>query len=164
MRIALVVQVVLLLSLTSAIPAVADPVTGQSIAPPVDQPAAGTESQEDDERRRQAAALSAANIFDGIGLPLLRISAPIYVQLGERPKLRDQGGSASGDGGGFAPDMGNVGVEVGLNLTDGLVLPGPLADLPLQVNQVPEPTAVWLLAPALLFALRRRLHSRVRRS
>jgi hypothetical protein len=115
-------------------------------------------------------------LFDAIGLPLLRLSAPIYLHLADRPKIRGAGVSSGFDGGGGgggesgggapevfavapAPDIGNMSAQVGVHLTSGLVVPLPFAAFP-GAAQVPEPSTLWLLAPAFLFALRRRFKPR----
>jgi hypothetical protein len=151
MRKVCLLQAVLLLSAGLASEAFAGPITGESMVSAGAE--AASESRETDPRA-DVSAFSAASVFDGAGLPLLRLSAPIYMQL-----TRATGGSQ--DGGGIqeyfaAPDgSGAVSFQPGLNLTAGLVFGPPPG---VQPAQIPEPAVLWLLAPSLLL-LRRRLRS-----
>ena len=85
MRTVSLLHLLLVASLVVAVPyAEAGPVTGSALLPAVDNSAnAATQSQESS----QESAGGSASLFDAGGLPLLRMSAPIYLQLGTRSKL-----------------------------------------------------------------------------
>jgi hypothetical protein len=156
-------QIALLLSFSFSAAAIAGPVTGQSAVTAYDQATAPTESQAvTDERTAPASVSDGVSIFDSLGMPLLRLSAPLYLQLGPHGKLRSLGGDA-GDGGGGgggdsgsggSGDIGNVSVQppgTGDPGTGGGGVPSV---------QIPEPATLGLLAPALFLALRRRIREK----
>jgi hypothetical protein len=161
-RLTQVAQLALLLSFVVPAAAVAGPVTGQTAimgdaqnAPP---PADGRESEQ---TQSSADAFSAGALFDGIGMPLLRLSAPIYLELPPHAKLRalgGEGGEAGGDGGGGDsgssggdPGIGNVGIQVST---------GPSGLGPTILTPIPEPATLALLAPAVFLAVRRRIRQK----
>jgi hypothetical protein len=156
-----VMKLGLFLTLSSAVAASAGPVTGTSAAPASDQSVqSGSPTSSDGSSSDESSTSPSAGdtLFDGIGLPLLRLSAPIYMQLGMRPKLRSQGAGITEE---F--DMGNVSTSPALNLTSGLVIPGPFGAALANPAAVPEPTALWLLVPAVA-VLQRRIRARFSRS
>ena len=162
MRMLRVTELVLVLTLCSAVAAVAGPVTGSVAAPTStsdESGGGGTGSSTESSSSDDSSLAAGAALFDGMGLPLLRLSAPIYLQLGARPKLRANGSGIAEE----FPDMGNVTSSSGVNLTDGLVIPGPFGDALTHPAGAPEPGAVLLVLPAIAL-LHRRLRARFSRS
>jgi hypothetical protein len=96
-------------------------------------------------------------LFDPIGVPMLRVLGPLYLQLGERNKLRFGGGSGVGDAGTYSvggPPIGNLNPQLPIvGGADPHPAVGPVA-------AIPEPATVLLLAPAVALALRRRARAR----
>ena len=161
MRMLRVTELVLVLTLCSAVAAVAGPVTGSVAAPTTtsdESGGGGTGSSTESSSSDDSSLAAGEALFDGMGLPLLRLSAPIYLQLGARPKLR-----ANGSGIAEELPMGNVSSSSGVNLTDGLVIPGPFGDALTHPAGAPEPGAVLLVLPAIAL-LHRRLRARFSRS
>lgn len=115
-----------------------------------------TENQTTDPNSQPQAAAGEA-LFDAVGLPLLRMSAPIYLQLGDRSKLRAQGSGGGSDAvsasvseifasAGGAPIVGSTGP---IN-----VLPPSIINSPIPAA-IPEPGLLLLLAPAFVLGARR---------
>jgi hypothetical protein len=150
MRSVCLLQAVVLLSISLATEAFAGPITGESMVSAGEE-ATTTERREPDPRS-DASAFSAAALFDGAGLPLLRLSAPIYMQL-TAPVASSQDGPGGGGIQEFfaAPE----GFLPGLNLTAGLVF--GVDPTSVQPAAIPEPAILWLLAPSLLLLRRRRI-------
>ena len=157
-----VLPIVMLLSAVSWSSAVAGPVTGQTSVQSADP---GTPAPAAEGGSATDTSFTTAGLFDAVGLPLLRTSAPLYLHLQERPKLRNLGqggyGGGGGDGGAGggggvggiafdpgAPSIGNVGFEYGQGTASPLPFGAP--------NVVPEPALLLLMTPALVLALRRR--------
>jgi hypothetical protein len=140
--------------------------------------AAAQTSEEDDKQRALAASL-----FDAVGAPLMRISGPIYLQLGVRDKLRGlgTGAGATGAGGGSAagsspsgttagPGTGADGGDTDADAGDGSdsdggaigIIPGgdqngdDTGTPGDDIRDVPEPALLALIAPGVWLALRRR--------
>jgi hypothetical protein len=161
MRTVSLLHLVLLMSLVAAVPrADAGPVTGSALLPAVDNSASAParESQESSQ------AGSGSALFDAVGLPLLRMSAPIYLQLGARGKLRGSGLTDSNaaavseifsdsGGGGSTSSTSDIAVSVPSSI---VFNNGPRA--------VPEPATLLLVVPALAFGVRRiaRRHANTR--
>lgn len=136
--------------------------------------AAAQANEEEEEERARA---NAPNLFDWDGAPLMRISGPVYLQLGVRDKLRglgngpgsgadassgdgsgaDTGGGSGGDssysgGSGSGNDSGSdddpvSGAEPGS---------GDDSDTGDGIQEVPEPALLSLIVPGVYLALRRR--------
>ena len=166
MRTVSLLHLLLVTGLIVAVPyAEAGPVTGSTLLPAVDN------STNDTTRESQASSQESANgsaaLFDAGGLPLLRMSAPIYLQLGTRGKLRGSGltdnnaaavseifssadtGSGGGGGGGGAIAS---------------VVPPPTIIHNTGPAAIPEPATLLLAVPAVLFGVRRfsRRHANTR--
>ena len=164
MRMLRVTELVLVLTLCSAVVTFAGPVTGSVAAPASDESGGGGTGGSTESSSSDDSSLAAGEaLFDGMGLPLLRLSAPIYMQLGSRPKLRARGSGIAEEIPDTGSDMGNVISSSGLNLTDGLVIPGPFGDALTHPTAAPEPGAVLLVLPAIAL-LHRRLRARFSRS
>jgi hypothetical protein len=163
----------LLLSLALVAVATAGPVTGQSTDPLV--AVVGDASDDRPQSAQEQASqtsFDASSLFDGLGLPFLRISAPMYLQLGPHSKLREMG-AGGGAGGGDSGDSGGTGIQevfpgaggsignVGVNLSDGIVTGGSGGQT---TAQIPEPAMLFLLAPAIAVAVRRRMRGAHTRS
>jgi hypothetical protein len=130
-------------------------------------------------------ALAASSLFDAVGAPLMRISGPIYLQLGVRDKVRglnngsgdNPGASGSGAGSsGDAPAGSGTGTGGGTDADgdsgdgsdSGGTIPigggdqtgddGPPSDG--DIRDVPEPALLSLIIPGALLALRRRAQRR----
>lgn len=151
-------RLVLLLSLGLAVSAAAGPVTGTAPVPATTD-ASATTSSDESASSEEPSAIAASTLFDGVGLPLLRLSAPIYLSLGEHPKLRARGSEGIEEDFG----MGNVSVSPGISLTTGLVIPGPFGDALGHPLAVPEPSSLWLLLPAIA-VVHRRIRARFSRT
>ena len=149
---------VILTSLLGASSAFAGPITGNP--PPAtdvtsyvsDEQAA--DSREQNGQAAQNTAQGYGDLFDPIGMPLLRTSGPLYLQLGERNKLRYVDSGSAGDVGTYSY-VGNLNPELPISAGGGDVIPGitPIA-------QIPEPATLLLLAPAAALAIRRRQRAR----
>jgi hypothetical protein len=136
----------------------AGPVTGQTSVQTADAGAQASTAQEDS---ATATSFTTSGLFDAVGLPLLQASAPLYLHLSDRPKLRNIGQGGGGGGGAdagsagasgilFDPGaagIGNVGFEYGQGTADPLPFTPP--------SLIPEPALLLLMAPALAFAVRR---------
>lgn len=151
MRLVSLLSLLVLVGVVSVSPADAGPVTGQAVASVADESGGSDESEQG---VPSIAALNAVALFDFAGLPLLRMSAPIYVNPGVHGKLRgglmDDGAAAVGeilDSGG-SPAMGSVGVSPDITGDFG----GPAA--------IPEPALLLLAAPALALGARRLARAR----
>ena len=166
MRAATLLQTVVLLSLVAVPAAWAGPITGQppasmasTEAPGNDNASPGNGNADDEERRRVSASFDAGSLFDVIGTPLLRVSAPVYMRLAVSSPSVDSVAevSAGGDLPSFssAPSVGEaVGDAVA---AVGNVLPDVtnLIDIAAAPAAVPEPASLLLLVPA-VFLIRRR--------
>jgi hypothetical protein len=157
-----VIGLLVVVSMFCVPPALAGPVTGES---------------GDVEGSATATSFSFGSLFDPAGTPLLQSSAPLYLQLADRNKLRDFGG---GGGGGISYDLGAPGggacCSIAAPGVAGAVGDNPLvgnlapeftvgSDVPalpagLRPVSIPEPATLLLLAPAALIALRRRARTR----
>jgi hypothetical protein len=137
---------IFLLALLATVPSLA---VAQETKAPV---SAGGDDQEPQHR-----AFDAATLFDPIGVPLLRISGPEYLQLGPRPKLRFRNDGTPGDLGGGAGAIGGIGPVSG----GGGIAP-PLPWVP--GDEIPEPAVLALLVPAMALALRRHARRRATRA
>jgi hypothetical protein len=133
----------LLVSFTVVSTATAGPITGQPIATASEESSGGGEGSADDEETASApggtlafGGFDAGTLFDAMGLPMLRLSAPIYLTLG----LSAPAETAPSGGG---SDLGNVGWT-----------PPPIP-LPPPPQSVPEPAALLLCLPGALLAMRR---------
>ena len=138
MRRLLLSQILVLLSFAAAVTVEAGPITGQPIVPVAGEVSGGGETASDDEESGGGGEISAFDtsvLFDSMGLPLLRLSAPIYLRLGVSSPVESapEGGS----------DLGNVGWT-----------PAPIP-IPPPPGAVPEPAALLLCLPGAFFALRR---------
>lgn len=97
------------------------------------------------------------HLFDSSGLPMLQVSAPTYLHLGERRKLRSQtpgfgddpGGNAGGGGGGNGARVGDGGGGDGGGGDGG----GGGGNKP--PRSVPEPATLLMLMPAAALAIRK---------
>jgi hypothetical protein len=144
----------------------------------------GAAAQSSDEEDKQRAL--AESLFDAVGAPLMRISGPVYLQLGVRDKLRDlgrgsgggasagggaagslSGGTTPGTGGGSTGDGGAGGAGDASDDTDADA--GSIGIIPGDgqngddtgtpgddIRDVPEPALLMLLGPGVWLALRRR--------
>lgn len=143
--------------------ATAGPITGQPAGQPSDQAAASQAAAGPTET-----SFSAGSLFDHSGTTILLSSGLHHLELGTRNKLRHvDGGGFSDYSGGYAsssaansgiPGMPGLGVDSSPlgNLTPEFPL-GSTAPLSLITPaSIPEPTALMLLAPALLVLARRR--------
>lgn len=149
-----ILQVVLVSGLLVAAPVSAGPVTGQYAGLGGDDSVQSAQSS-GDERQQTGQTFSATSLFDAAGLPVLSVSAPTYLQLGERSKLRASSGT--GSSGASTASFGNVGFVVG---SDPSNLP---AYVPSVAQAIPEPSLLLLLLPAAAFAagrVRRGTHRR----
>jgi hypothetical protein len=139
MRRLLLSQILVLLSLAVAITVEAGPITGQPIVPVAGEVSGSGEAASDDEESGGGGEITAFDtsvLFDAMGLPLLRLSAPIYLKLGvSSPAVESPQGESS--------DLGNVGWT-----------PAPIP-IPPPPGSVPEPAALLLCLPGAFFALRR---------
>lgn len=172
MRASRLLQVLVVLAFLSVSPSWAGPVTGQPVTTPANPPADEAPPQVD--QPRVLAAFDASTLFDSSGLPLLRLSAPTYLQLDGRPKLKDlnppkiepivvkdepsnnNDNNSSDNSSQLLPPPASVVADLGnVNAT----VPTNFSNVPGSVTQIPEPAALLLLAPAMLIALRRR-HTR----
>ena len=158
MRAALLVQVLLLLSFSFSAWADAGPITGQSLVQVADNEDI-TPNDEDRRKREQeaaAVAFDAAGLFDGVGLPLLRVSAPIYLQLDLSSQSGDAyGGADLASAGGGGGGLGNMSNPFGSS--------GGLSAASAQVASVPEPATLFMLAPGVALVARRVIAKRSRR-
>ena len=132
-------QILVLLSFAAAITVEAGPITGQPIVPVAGEVSGSGETASDDEESGGGGEISAFDtsvLFDAMGLPLLRLSAPIYLKLGAASAAVEtpQGGGS---------DLGNVGWT-----------PPPIP-IPPAPGAVPEPATLLLCLPGAFFALRR---------
>ena len=131
-------QMLLLLSFFVVSTAEAGPVTGQPIAPVAGElPGEATSDDEESGSGGELTAFDTSVLFDAMGLPLLRLSAPIYLKLG----VASPAVEAPQEGGGGG--LGNVGWT-----------PPPIP-MPPPPGAVPEPAALLLCLPGAFFALRR---------
>ena len=150
---------VILSSLLGASSAFAGPITGNP-PPATDVTSYVSDEQAADSREQNGQAAQNSpqggygDLFDPIGMPLLRTSGPLYLQLGERNKLRYVDSGAAGDVGTYSY-VGNLNPELPISAGGGDVIPGitPIA-------QIPEPATLLLLAPAAALAIRRRQRAR----
>jgi hypothetical protein len=134
----------LLVSLSVASTAAAGPITGAPVTAASEESSAGGDGGSDDEESSSApggllalGGFDSGVLFDAMGLPLLRLSAPIYLRLGLSAPAEAAAPSGGGD------DLGNVGWT-----------PPPIP-LPPPPKAVPEPAALLLCLPGALLAMRR---------
>jgi len=131
-------QILVLLSFAAAVTVEAGPITGQPIVPVAGEVSGSGETASDDEESGGGVEVSAFDtsvLFDAMGMPLLRLSAPIYLKLGVSSPAVESAPEGS--------DLGNVGWT-----------PAPIP-IPPPPGAVPEPAALLLCLPGALFALRR---------
>ena len=89
------------------------------------------------------------SLFDDAGLPMLNVSAPTYLHLPNRQKLRaGNNNPGNNDGGGGGNDPGGPGDDPGDDNA-----PPPID--PPDPKQVPEPATMLMLVPAAVLAVRR---------
>ena len=102
-----------------------------------------------------SASFDAGSLFDVIGTPLLRVSAPVYMRLAVSSPSVDSVAevSAGGDLPSFSsgPSVGEAVAAVGNVLPDVT----NLIDIAAAPAAVPEPASLLLLVPA-VFLIRRR--------
>jgi hypothetical protein len=152
-----------LVILLSALPAFAGPITG---APTSADPAAS--ASEPAAGGAMDTSFSSGSLFDPVGAPLLRTSAPIYLMPGHRDKLRGGGSGFGGDyGGGYSSGGPAMGVTGGATTVANLTFEVPLGSDPSALPfsplaPIPEPATLALLATAAAFAVRRRRPREVR--
>lgn len=151
MRFVSILTAALIMAVVTPVALLAQDAASQTLAGPTNAedatPSAERRAQQAEVAAQQA-LLGASSLFDGVGLPLLRLSAPLYIQLGERGKVRSLGqGESLGSGAG-----NSVGSSIG-NVVPAFN-PGTAAPLP-GISQVPEAASLFLMAPALMFAVRR---------
>jgi hypothetical protein len=117
-----------------------------------------TDRRGEERERGRVTSFDAGAVFDGIGLPLLQLSAPIYLHLDARPKLRDLGSSSGSSA--FAVESfgggGGVASSSGLQLpgTESLLSSGGASNF-VAPAAVPEPATLLLVTPAALLVARR---------
>jgi hypothetical protein len=152
-------QVVVLMSLATSSVVVAGPITGDSLVQPITNNNAET-PRPDLRERETAVAFDAGSLFDVVGMPLLRLAAPIYLPMtvgsaqttsGDTPSVVQ---SLSSDSGGAS--FGNVGFQPATDLAVAV------ASASAWPTSVPEPSILLLAAPAALLVGRRVAASRRR--
>jgi hypothetical protein len=148
-------QIIVLMSLAASSVAVAGPITGDSMVQPINN----EENQRADRQERETAvAFDAGSLFDVVGMPFLRLAAPIYLQMNVATGAQSSSGDPSGaiesfSSGGGGTSLGNLAFQPATDTVS--TGAGGLGTF-----VVPEPATMFLFAPAALLLARRVAASR----
>jgi hypothetical protein len=160
--------IVLLLSFLGTSPADAGPIIGQ---PGEEQspkpPASPLESRDEPRHPWETDGPLFSSVFDADGMPMLQVSAPTYLHLGARRKLRFQDFGFNNPGGDNFPGNGpgDPGENPGNDDDkgdggDGQPPPDPPGNDNPPSRSVPEPAMLLMLVPAAALAIRRSRRAR----